>query len=113
MMTDKQRPYILENYIRKQFEIIGDNNACEHRPTPISELEREEKRILELYNRGLEIKNKISNEDKIRCRNLYETKVSEYGAVDLIEYTVMGKRVIVPRYIAWYDEMVKLREAIA
>jgi len=111
-MADKD-PYELTRYIEREFESIRNNNACEHRPTYMSELQLEEKRIRELFLAGIDVQNQISQEDKNRCANLYKVKVGNYGAHELIRHRVMNQYVLVPRYIAWYDEMIKLKGAIA
>jgi len=107
-MTDNNS---LENYIRNEFQSIANNNACDHRPTSQSELDREEERIRKLYERGLVVLEEIGQEDLNRCLRLY-TLNHNYGDYDLVEVRILEQWVIVPRYVKLVEKMREIREAI-
>lgn len=111
-MTDtNEDPWELTSYINTEHKSIVDNNSCEHRPTHPPELERMEKRVRGAYDRGLKMMEEIGKEDLSRCGKMYSLD-DQYWGLNLIECKVLGKWVLVPRYVRVIEKMRKLREAI-
>lgn len=106
-----QLPYELQRYIRlAQSDAVADNCA-RHIPTCQSEYEQIASMATYLYSVGQEFIKSVDKDDLPRCKRLYALD-QEYGSNDLIEAVVLGKRMIVPRYVTLIEQMRKLRAAI-
>ncbi len=109
-----QLPYDLQRYITQAQSGAGSANQADHKPTSQFELDGIASRAAQLYSVGQEFMKSVEAEDKddlARCNRLFAL-YHEYGSSDLVEAVVLGKRMIVPRYVTMVEWMRKLRIAI-
>lgn len=107
-------PYDLRRYIEQQQSDACSANRADHKPTYQSEYDEIASRSVRLYSVGQEFMKSVEAKDKddlARCNRLFALD-HEYGGYDLVEAVVLGKRMIVPRYVTLIEWMRKLRVAI-
>jgi hypothetical protein len=107
-------PYDLRRYIKQAQSDAGSANQADHKPTFQSEYDGIASRAVKLYSVGQEFMKRVEAEDKddlARCNRLFALD-HEYGSSDLVEAVILGKRMIVPRYVTLIERMRKLRVAI-
>ncbi len=108
-------PYALTRYITDQQRYSADANHADHKPFSQGEADEIHDRCVARWQKGEALiaeVNRDAPDDLNRCLRLYNSK-HQYGSYDLVESRILGKVVLVPRYVALLEEMRRLRNAIA
>lgn len=103
-------PHELQEYIKGQQRTTIEANLCEHSTTSQSELDQIASRAAHLYTVGQELIKQIQAQDEKNltwCMKLY-LQTSAYGEHELVEATILEKRVLVPRFVSLFEKMRKL-----
>lgn len=95
--------YALEKYIHDRVSTICDMNAADHRPTSQWEIDEAIKESIKLHEAGEALILSLTADEIRHCRALYRRK-REYGADDLVHVRLLGRWVVVPRYITYIEE---------
>lgn len=104
-----ERPQILDRFILQRQREASETNQCDHRSTFQAELDAVAKEYEELYERGLTLIGDISADDLNRCRKLCADRRGTNGINDLCPSRIKGQQVLVPKYVAFIEEVEKLR----
>lgn len=106
-------PYDLGNFISKKQRLATEGNQSDNKPTYQSEMDEIAKDCQELYERGLALIASISQEDLERCRKLCAHRQGNtYGLNDLQQARVKEERVLVPKYVVYIEEVLKLQDIL-
>lgn len=107
-------PWKVRDCISREHVAIGESNACDHRPTMQSEIDHCTELRVRQYQQYLEIRKAISDEDDARTLRLFKLECKGWGLQDdYYAMEVAGKWVYAPRYMHWYDKMVRLKKVLA
>jgi hypothetical protein len=111
---DKDLPYKVRQAIDAAHQAQGENDACDHRPTYQGALDLITERMTKQYRIYEELIKNISPDDIERARKLCKLEYTGWGLGD--DYVIgilLDRWCLMPRYMQWYDKMVKLKMVLA
>lgn len=110
--TEQKRPWDLQNYVSDEIQSECRTNAADHRTTSRSAIERIESDADRHYAAGVEFMKTVSREEIGQCLAYFRAmKAKNYWALpeQLAESVIGGKRMLVPLYMRWIEEVRMLR----
>lgn len=96
--------YELSRYIANEQRITGEANACDHKPTYQSELDKVRADAIARYETGLRLMASMSEKEHERCRKLYRQRKT-YFEDELALFLIEREFVVVPKYVGLIKEV--------
>jgi len=112
----KTWPYELSRAIGDEHHAIGQNNACDHRPTYQGQLDQATETMVAHYRAWLTLYATLSPEEIARCQRYWNaTRRSGCWGLssDLVTTRLKAGWFLCPRWAAVLDEIRTMREVLA